>query len=72
MDFLNFAPDGDEFIIIFEDTEYTECQARQSAKLDLQSSNLGLPTPSPASINNCDIFKQYYATKNIHTIVPTL
>ncbi len=35
----------------------------QSAKLLLLSSELGLPAPSPASVNCCDIFMHYYATK---------
>jgi hypothetical protein len=54
--------------------KWGQSQSRQSAKVFLQSSKLGLPTPSPASVNYCDIFMQYYATKKINRqlYLPTL
>jgi hypothetical protein len=41
---------------------------------ELYASAKGAKAPPPlnASVSFCDISMQYYAEKNIHTIVPTL
>ena len=76
MDFLNFvpAPDGDELIIICEDTGIVNRLPLQPSKLLPHPLTRKPVVPPPPRgtvhtgyglcVNFCDIFMQYYATHN--------